>query len=184
MSSLDDNEIQKITAHLGAEFQRHFQACCEETEARDRVVQENFDAIVAKQIAPLKKSVANLIERTTNLEVSVRATNRELRQLDTAVGNAEHKVHALHLATDKSTQLDPRIVRVVDDLVPPHTYPYGSNCSEIAPEHLASLHRNYGYASDLSQTLWPISEQLSGRRFRCGKALERRITLLEVNAAV
>ena len=39
-------------------------------------------------------------------------------------------------------------------LVPHHTYSYGSNCSETAPEYLSSLQRNYGYTSDLSQALW------------------------------
>ena len=56
-------------------------------------------------------------------------------------------------------------------LVPRHTYPNGSSFSETAPEHSASLHRNYGYASDLSKHSGTISGKLSSRRFRCGEVL-------------
>ena len=56
-------------------------------------------------------------------------------------------------------------------LVPPHTYPNGSSSPETAPEHSASLHRNYGYASDLSKHSGTISGKLSSRRFRRGEVL-------------
>jgi len=58
-------------------------------------------------------------------------------------------------------------------LVPPHTYPNGSSSPETVPEHSASLHRNYGYASDLSKHSGTISEKLSSRRFRRGEVLVR-----------
>ena len=58
-------------------------------------------------------------------------------------------------------------------LVPPHTYPNGSSSPETVPEHSASLHRNYGYASDLSKHSGTISGKLSSRRFRRGEVLVR-----------
>ena len=79
----------------------------------------------------------------------------------------------MHTPQQKPTmRLDqPQTIFSVRILAPPHTYPNGSNDSETAPEHLSSLQRNYGYASDLSKHSGTISEQLSGRRFRCGEVL-------------